>query len=305
MNETLSTRTEPSRFSAKSLWALLKLTWSEWTADNGTSLAAALAYYAVFSLAPILIIAVAVAGIVFGEEAARGELTDQISGFVGEQGADLTQTMLANANKPSIGSLAGLLGLATLLFGATGAFSQMQKALNEIWNVPRSERSGIWHTVTTRFISFLLVLGVGLLLLVMLILSALISGLTNLLGASGASAQMWGQIINFVASFAITALLFALIYKVLPDVDIAWRDVWVGALVTSVLFTVGKQLIGIYLGRASVASTYGAAGSLVVVMLWVYYSAQILYLGAEITQVYTRMHGSRRHERAMVTAQSE
>ena len=292
----------PSHLAPRTVWKLLKLTKAEWTADNGASLAAALAYYTVFSLAPILVIAVAVAGLVFGQEAARGELTAQISGFVGKEGAELTQTLLANASNPSTGSLAGVVGLVTLLFGATGAFGQMQNSLNHIWNVPQDKTGGRWKTVTTRLISFVLVLGVGLLLLIMLILSALISGFTNLVGVTGASAQLWGEVINFVASFAITTVLFALIYRVLPDVDVSWRDVWVGALITSVLFTIGKQLIGIYLGRASVASAYGAAGSVVIVMLWVYYSAQILFLGAEFTQVYTRMFGSRRHERAMITA---
>jgi membrane protein len=297
----LVTEPTPRRFSAKTLLKLLRLTWKEWKDDNGTSLAAALAYYTVFSLAPILIIAVAVAGLVFGEEAARGELTAQISSFVGDEGAELAQEVLANTSKPTIGSLAGVIGLLTLLFGATGAFSQMQSSLNHLWNVPSGGPSGIWNTVTTRAISFLLVLGVGLLLLTMLILSAVISALTNILGASAETAQMWGQIINFVVSFGLTMVMFALLYKVLPDVDIDWSDVWVGAMITAILFTIGKQLIGLYLGRASVASAYGAAGSLVIVMLWVYYSAQILFLGAEFTQVYTRMFGSRRDERAMLT----
>ncbi len=301
-SETLPPR---PKLSAGTLWKMMKLTWSEWTADNGTSLSAALAYYAVFSLAPILVIAVAVAGLVFGQEAARGELTQQISGFVGEQGAELTQEMLANSSEPSTGSLASVIGLVMLLFGASRAFSQMQSSLNHIWNVPREQTAGILNTVTTRAISFLLVLGVGLLLLIMLILSALISGLSSILGGVGASAQTWGMIINFLVSFVITTVLFALIYKELPDVEVAWRDVWIGAIISSVLFTIGKQLIGIYLARATVASAYGAAGSLVIVMLWVYYSAQILFLGAEFTQVYARMFGSRRFERAMITARKD
>lgn len=293
------------RFSLKTIWKLLKLTWEEWTDDNGASLSAALSYYTVFSLAPILVIAVAVAGLFFGEEAARGQLVGQIRGMVGEQGAELTQTMIANASEPAKGTLATILGVLTLLFGATGAFSEMQASLNHIWDLPKRKSSGMWNWISTRFISFTLVLGTGFLLLVSLILSAVFAAMTELFGRVGVDLEVWGQLINFVLSFVLTGVLFALIYRILPDVDIAWRDVWVGAFVTAALFSVGKLLIGIYLGNAGTASTYGAAGSLVVVMLWVYYSAQILFLGAEFTQVYSRMFGSRRDERALVTSRKE
>lgn len=298
-------REKQGRFSFKKIWTLLKMTWEEWGDDNGTSLAASLAYYTVFSLAPILVIAVAVAGFFFGREAAQGQLVSQVEGLVGEQGGELVQTMVASASQPATGTLAAILGFLTLLFGATGAFSEMQSALNHIWDLPKKKSSGIWNFITTRFISFTLVLGTGFLLLVSLILAAVFAGMTELFGRAGVDMEIWGQSINFVISFGLTALLFALIYRILPDVDIAWRDVWVGATITAALFTIGKLLIGLYLGNAAPGSSYGAAASLVVVMLWVYYSAQILFLGAEFTQVYSRLYGSRQEEAALVMQPKE
>lgn len=290
------------KVTPKVIWKILRMTWTEWGDDNGASLSAALAYYTVFSLAPIMVIVVAMVGLIFGADAARGRIVEQIGGLVGEQGGELVESMIVNASQPAKGALATILGVITLLFGATGAFSEMQASLNHIWDLPKKKAGGILSWVTDRFISFSLVLGTGFLLLVSLILGAAFAAVTEVFGSAGVNMEVYGQLINFAISFALTTLLFALIFRVLPDVEIAWNDVWVGALATSFAFSVGKLLIGLYLGNTSTGSSYGAAGSLVIVMVWVYYSAQILLLGAEFTQVYSRMIGSRRNERALVTA---
>ena len=290
------------RITPRLVWKMLKLTWQEWGDDNGASLSAALAYYTVFSLAPILVIVVAVVGLYYGQDAARGQLVAQIGGLIGDEGADLVESMIVTASEPAKGTIATVLGFLTLLFGATGAFSEMQASLNHIWDLPKRKSTGMINWVTSRFISFTLVLGTGFLLLVSLILGAVFAALTDLFGSAGVNIEIYGQAINFALSFVLTGLLFALIYRILPDIEIAWRDVWVGAMVTSFAFSIGKLAIGIYLGRNSTASAYGAAGSLVIVMIWVYYSAQILFLGAEFTQVYSRLVGSRRGERALVAA---
>ncbi len=276
------------------IWELLKATFSEWSEDKASRLAAALAYYTVFSLAPLLIIAIAVAGMVFGQEAARGEIVAQIESVVGQQGAEAIQTMIANAGQSTDGGIiATVIGLATLIFAATGAFAQLQDALNTVWEVSPETGSGVLGMIRTRFLSFTMILGIGFLLLVSLVISAALSAIGGFFGNLLPGYDILWQGVNFLISFGVTTLLFAMIFKVLPDVDIAWSDVWVGALVTALLFTLGKFLIGLYLGRSSVSSTYGAAGSFVVVLLWVYYSAQILLLGAEFTQVYANRYGSR------------
>lgn len=277
----------------KKIWELIKATFSEWSADKASRLAAALAYYTIFSLAPLLIIVIAVAGFVFGEQAARGEVVNQIEGLVGSQGAEAVQTMIENAGaSKSTGIVATIIGLATLIFGATGVFAQLQDALNTVWGVEAKSGGGIMGTIKNRLLSFTMVLGIGFLLLVSLAVSAALSGLSNYLNSVMPGSDLIWQILNFVISFSVVTLLFALIFKVLPDVEIDWSDVWMGAIITALLFTIGKFLIGLYLGRSSVSSTYGAAGSLVVLLLWIYYSAQILLLGAEFTQVYANSYGS-------------
>ncbi|MGL4620579.1 YihY/virulence factor BrkB family protein [Chroococcidiopsis sp.] len=277
----------------KTIISLLRETFTEWNEDKASRLAAALAYYTVFSLAPILIIAIAIAGAVFGEEAARGEIVTQIQGLVGRDGAQFIETAIEGASKPKAGTIASLISIAVLLFGASGLFAQLQDSLNTIWEVQPKPGRGLIGILRDRFLSFTMVLGVGFLLLVSLVLSAGLSGLVNFLGSLLPGIGALLQLANFVLSFAVTTLLFGLIYKVLPDVKIAWSDVWSGAIVTSLLFSIGRFALGLYLGNNSFGSTYGAAGSVVIILVWVYYAAQILFFGAEFTQVYARRYGSR------------
>ncbi len=271
---------------------LFKETFKEWGEDKVSRLAAALAYFTVFSIAPLLIIAISVAAIFFGEEAARGQIVGQIQGLMGQEGAEAVESMIANANQVQGGLIASIIGIVTLLFGASGVFGQLQDALNTIWEVAPKPGQGVVNFVRSRFLSFGMVLIIAFLLLVSLVVSAAVAGAgTYVAGIAPGMAVLW-ESINFLISFGVITLLFAAIYKVLPDVKIAWGDVWVGAAVTALLFTIGRTLIGLYLGNAAVGSAYGAAGSLVVLLVWVFYSAQILLFGAEFTQVYTRRYGS-------------
>lgn len=273
---------------------LLKETLQEWQKDKTPQLAAALAYYTVFSLAPLLIIAIAIAGAIFGEEAARGEIVGQIQGLVGEAGATVIQTTIDNADKPgSNGGIASLISVVVLLFGASGVFAQLQDALNTVWEVEAKPGRGIKGFIRKRVLSFSMVLGIGFLLMVSLLLSAVLSGLSNYLSGLIPGLDIFWQLLNIAISFVVITILFAMIYKFLPDVKISWNDVGIGAIITAFLFTIGKFLLGLYLGRGSFASTYGAAGSLVIILAWVYYSAQILFFGAEFTQVYARRYGSK------------
>lgn len=283
---TIVTRTLKSGFE------LLKRTASEW-ADQGVSkLGAALAFHTLFAIAPLFVIVLAIAGLWFGEEAARRQLFDQVSGLVGTEGGEAIQALVSAANKPKTGVWATVLAVVTLFVGATGAFVQLQDALNTVWSVRRMPGRGLRNFVTDRLLSFALIVGIGFLLIVSLILSAALSALGKFMaGRLPAQESLW-QALNFLISFGVITFLFALIFKVLPDVRIAWRDVWIGAVITSVLFNLGKFLFGLYLGRSSVTSAYGAAGSLVIVLLWVYYSAQILFFGAKFTQVFADRFGS-------------
>ena len=275
----------------KSIFKLLKEAFQEWQEDKVSLLAAALAYYTVFSITPLLVIAIAIAGAVFGKDTAKGEILAQINSLVGEQGAQVIETGLNNANQPQVGSFASIVSVVILLIGASGVFAQLQQALNTVWNVKAKPNAGIMEFIRKRLLSFGMVLVIGFLLLVSLILSAVLSGISKLeIVVLPGFTPMW-QILNFAISFGFISLLFALIYKYLPDAKIAWKDVWVGAIITALLFTFGKFLIGLYLGRGSLGSTYGAAGSLIVFLAWVFYSAQILLFGAEFTQVYSRKYG--------------
>jgi len=255
-----------------------------WTDDYAPSMGAALSYYALFSIAPLLLIVIGVAGYFFGEEAARGEIYGQLATLIGPDGAHAVQGLVAAARKPQSGVLAVLIGTALLIAGATTVFGELQNALDRIWRAPtRQKTKGWWTLLRTRVLSFGMILGIAFLLMVSLVLSAAIAAL----------GRWWGlHLIDIAVSFALTALLFAMIYKIMPRVRIGWRDVWVGAAVTAALFALGKWAIGLYIGRSSVASAFGAAGSLVVTMVWVYYSAQIFLLGAEFTRVYAEAHGS-------------
>jgi membrane protein len=277
----------------KGHWALLKEAGREWLEDKAPRLGAALAYYTALSIAPLLVIAIFIAGMVFGKEAAQGYLLDQIRDFVGVQGGQAIETMLAHANQPRTGFLAAVLGVITLLAGAAGVVSQLQDALNTIWEVAPKPGRGIIGFVKDQFLSLAAVLGLGFLLLVSLILSTVLTALASFfVGLMPALAPAL-EGTNFVVSLAVIALLFALIFKLLPDAKIAWNDVWVGAALTALLFTLGKFLMGLYLGRSGITSTYGAAGSLVALLVWVYYSAQIVFFGAEFTKAYANRFGSR------------
>lgn len=274
------------------LGSLLKESASEWSNDKASRLAAALSYYTMFSIAPLLVIAISVAGLVFGQEAASNQVFHQIRGMVGDAGALAIQGMVEGAGKSGAGVIGTAVGLATLLLGASGAIGQLQDALNTIWEVKPKPGQGIRGFVRTRLLSFSMVLVIAFMLLVSLVLSAALAGaghyLERILPIPAAALHA----INFAVAFGVTSLLFGLIYKVLPDVKIAWKDVWIGGVVTALLFTVGKLLIGLYLGRGSVSSAFGAAGSLVIILIWIYYSSQILFFGAEFTQVYANRFGS-------------
>jgi membrane protein len=281
-----------SLMNLKTVWRLLKETFSEWSQDKAERLAAALAYYTVFSLAPLLVIVIAIAGSVFGEEAARGQIVAQIQGLVGSQGAQFIQTAIQNASKPKAGTIASIISVVVLLFGASWVFGGLQDALNTIWEVQPKPGRGVIAIIRSRFLSFTMVLVIGFLLLVSLVISAALTAVINFVGNALPGLHSGWQLVNFILSFVVIMLLFALIYKVLPDVKITWKDVWIGAAMTSLLFTIGKLLLGLYLGNGSFGSSYGAAGSLVIILAWVYYSAQILFFGAEFTKVYARRYGS-------------
>jgi len=273
---------------------LLGQTWKEWQKDDATRIGAALAYYTTFSLAPLLVVATSVAGLVYGKDAAEGEVTKQLTNMLGEQGAGQVQTMLANAHSHSGGVIATIVGTVAVLVGCGTVFIELQAALNRMWETPpKEEQSGILAWLRKRGLSFGLVLVIGFLLLVSLMVSAVLSGAGDALGARIELPPAILSVLNFLVSTAVIGGLFTLLYKVLPDEKIDWGDVWVGGLVTAVLFSIGKALIGLYLGNSSVASAYGAAGSLAVVLIWIYYSAQLVLFGAEFTQVYAHRHGSR------------
>ncbi len=278
--------------SIKEFGSLLKQTFQSWNEDKAARLAAALSFYAVFAMAPVLIIALAVAGQVLGPVEVQTQLLQQITAMIGPQGASLIQSVLENARKPTDSLLASIFGIVTLILGAAGAFGQLQDALNTIWEVQARTGSAIRRLLAEKFLSFLLVMGLGLLLLASLIISTALSALNGPTGSPTTSSAGLLGIINLFVSFGVITLVFAVILKVIPDVHLRWRDVWPGALLTAVLFTLGKYAIGLYLAHSSVGSAYGAAGSLVIILLWIYYSAQIFFLGAEFTRMYARKCGS-------------
>lgn len=276
---------------------LLKLTYQGWKTDNASRLAAALAYYTIFSLAPMLVIAIAVAGLIWERNAVQAAVMSQIGGLVGSQGSEFVAGLLEGASNPREGIAATIIGLITLLFGALGVFNALHAALNAIWDAKEEPTKGIWNSIrkviVDRFLSFTMILGIGFMLLVSLVISTAISAFGTWIGGLFPFQEFILQIINLVISIGVITVFFALIFKVLPDADVAWRDVWIGAFFTAILFSIGKTLIGLYLGSSAVASSFGAAGSLVLLLLWIYYSAQILFFGAEFTQVYANQFGSR------------
>jgi membrane protein len=276
----------------KTLTALLRQAGAAWLDDDAPTLGAALAFYTLFSLAPVLIVAVSVAGLVFGDKAAQGEIVRQFQGLMGTQGATAIEIILQSTNRPGLGVLATALSLIAILVGASGAFNELQDALNIIWKV-HSTKSFWSLALRHRVFSLGLVVATGFLLLTSLVITASLSAAERLVGTLLPISIVFLQSMNFVFSFVVITLLFALIFKLIPDTIIPWRDVWMGAAVTSLLFTVGKVLIGFYLGHSALTSAYGAAASLVVFLIWIYYSAQILLFGAEITHVYALKYDPR------------
>jgi membrane protein len=278
----------------KTVYELLRDTFREFSKDKCPTLGAALAFYVMLSLAPLLMVVIGIAGLAFGDDAARGQVVNQFKDLVGEQGAETVQGMLAASQSKTGGVLSTVIGLVVLLVGATGVFAQLQESLDTVWNVPERKTAGlgIWGMVKDRLLSFSMVFGLAFLLLVSLVLGAVLAGLKEWLKAHLGDAAFGLGTLNFLLSLTLSTVLFALIYKVLPHARISWRSVWVGALATAGLFNLGKYLIGVYMGQAAVGSSFGAAGSLVVLLVWVYYSTQLLLLGAEFTQVYATRFGS-------------
>lgn len=266
---------------------------SAWAEDRAPSMGAALAFYTVFSLAPVLIVVVSVAGLVFGQKAAEVEFSQQLQSWVGEAGARAIQAILQSANRPGLGIITSAIGIGTLLAGASGAFVELADALNKIWKVPRRSESVWLRVIRQRFLSFALVLGLGFLLLVSFVVSAALGVVGNVVAPLLPWPLVWLESANFLLSLGMIALLLAMIFKYLPDAAVAWGDAWMGAAVASLLLTTGKALIGLYLAKSTLLSAYGAASSLVIILTWVYYSAQIILFGAEVAHVYSRQRGPR------------
>jgi membrane protein len=284
----------PAKLTLPALGSTLRQALAGWWNDNVPRLGASLSYYTLFSLAPILVVAIAIGGLVFGEEAVRGQIVGQIQGLIGRQGAEAVQSMLEGAARPSNSIPATIAGIVTFFLGATGSFLELQTALNTIWRVkPKPGGSFLRMLLMQRLVSFGLVVAMGFLLLTSLLVSTALAAVHSYMGNAFPGAFVLWEALNVVVSLAVITLLFALIYKVLPDVKLSWGDVWVGALVTAGLFTIGKLLIGLYLGSTSIASTYGAAGSVIVILVWVYYSAQVILLGSEFTREYVAKYGRR------------
>jgi membrane protein len=277
---------------AHATWRVLAASSAAFYNDEPFTLAAALSYYTLLSMAPLLLIVIATAGVFFGPVAVRGEVIDQIRALVGPEGARVAAMLIENAESVggSVGSI--VLGGGLMLFGATTVFAQLQSALNHVWHVESAPRSALWGFLRHRLLSFALVLSIGFLLAVSLIISALLTALQNYLTGLGIADVVLWQVLNDAASFMVFVVLIAMIFKYLPDAIIAWRDVWLGAAITSILFIGGKYLIGLYLGQAGIGSLFGAAGSVVVFIVWVYYAGLIFFFGAEVTRAAARQRGS-------------
>jgi membrane protein len=277
--------------TAKQIWGLVKETFVQWQADQASRLAASLALYTLLSIAPLVVVAIAVAGVVFGDEAARGQLSHQVAGLVGLQAGQAIEALVANARAPGAGAAGSAIGVLVLLFGASGVFGELQTALNQIWNVKQRPGRGWRGILRDRFFSFTMVMGVAFLLLVSLVVSTVLATVT----AHFEHMLPWpvlSQLLNALVGLGVSTLLFALTFKVVPDAKISWHDVWIGAFVTACLFSLGKGALAWYVGRAATVSPFGAAGSLVALTVWVYYSAQILFLGAEFAQVFATRFGT-------------
>lgn len=276
-----------SAWNRQRIWAFLKQTYAKWNEHEAPRLGAALAFYTVLSLAPLLVLVIAIAAFAFGEQRAQLAITAQARDLIGENGAAAVHTMLTNSHHASSGILASILAIVTLLFGASGVFTELRSALNKIWDVQITSASGFIGMIKEKIFSFGMVLSVGFLLLVSLVVSALLAVLGTFFTGLLPIPAVVLETLNFVVSLAVVALLFALIFHFVPETKVAWKDVWVGSVATAILFTIGKSLLGLYLGKASPGSAYGAAGSFVVTIVWVYYSAQIFYFGAEFTRAFS------------------
>lgn len=275
---------------------LVKKAFSEWSDDKASRLAAALAYYTVFSLVPLLVIVIALAGLLGRGSAAQDQILLQLQNLIGQEGRQFFQDMIAGASKPAAGIIATVVGFVTLLFGALAVFGELQESLNTIWEVKLKPVKGLGGSlkrlIVQRLLSFTMILGIGFLLLVSLVLSAVLASIQGYMAYLLPAPEIVLNLLNFVVSFGVIMLLFAMMFKILPDAQIAWKDVWLGSAITALLFTIGKIAIATYLGRSAIRSSFGAAGSIALVLVWVYYSAQILFLGAEFTQVYANEYGS-------------
>jgi membrane protein len=285
------------------MWSMAKASVTAWIDDFAPSMGASIAYYTAFSIAPLLIIVIAIAGFVWGEEAASGYLYTQLGGILGDDGTRAVQDMVASASNRKEGVFATVIGVLLLLVGATTVFAELQSDLDRIWKAPAVKKpEGLWGMLRSRVLSLGLVVSIGFLLLVSLVVSAALAAFGSWWGGIFGDIEWLFHVLDFVVSIAIIAVMFALMYKILPRVKIAWRDVWIGAFVTSLLFAIGKFLVGLYVGKTSVASSFGTAGSLAVLLVWVYYSAQIFLLGAEFTWVYAHRFGSRQGKDQPATA---
>lgn len=278
--------------SFKGIWGLLKTAASAWVKDNVPRLGASVSYYTIFALSPLFIICIFIASLWFSKAFVQTQLFDEVGSLLGKRAAQGLQSALSSAVPKSQGGLASIIAMVTLMVSSTGLFMELQAALNAIWGVEQKPGQGIWGFVRMRLLSFAMVVAIGFLLLVSLIVSAALAAVGKYFAALVPGLDVVWMILNALISFMVITVLFAMIFKVLPDVKISWSDVWVGSVTTALLFTGGKTLLGLYLGRSSTVSAYGAAGSLVLVLLWVYYSAQILFFGAELTQVYANRYGS-------------
>ena len=283
--------------TAKHTWTLTKAAASSWVDDYAQSMGAALAYYTMLSIAPFLWIVLSLAGLIFGVEAARGEIAAQLQGLMGKEGAEAVQKLLESASKPAESVAAAVAGLVLLLVGATSVFAELQDSLDRIWRAPKRTKMGIWTLLRARLLSFGTIAGISFLLMVSLVVSAAMAAVGKLWGPRFADWQFVVGTVNAVVSYILITTVFAMIYKVMPRVKVAWADVFIGASVTGLLFAIGKSLIGLYIGRSGVTSGFGAAGSLIMAMVWVYYSAQIFLLGAEFTWAYALTFGSRREQK--------
>ena len=290
--------------NAKRLFDLCRKAAIAWVDDFAPSMGAAISYYTMFSLAPLLVIVIAIAGALFGREAVQGEIAAQLTGLIGAEGAIAVQGLVRSASEPTKGLVAGLISAAILLVGATTVFAELQSALDRIWHVPEKDKpSGLWALLRARVLSFGLILGLAFLLMVSLSVSAVLAAFGTWAGGLMPGSGLLLQALNVAISLAVSTLLFGMIFKFMPTVPIAWHDVWIGAAVTAVLFEIGKAAIGLYLGTSGVTESFAAAGSLVAVLAWVYYAAQIFLLGAEFTKVYANEHGSASGVKAVAATQ--